>query len=55
MEKNGGLNVYSFNGENLGSVVVRNGKAANVQALAKNNPDAAVSAEISETQAETAI
>jgi len=26
----GGLNVYSFNGENLGSVVVRNGKAANV-------------------------
>ncbi|MGE8343781.1 MAG: hypothetical protein ACN6OI_22360 [Flavobacterium sp.] len=26
----GGLNVYSFDGENLGSVVVRNGKAANV-------------------------
>ncbi|URM38163.1 hypothetical protein [Flavobacterium anhuiense] len=26
----GGLNVYSFNGKNLGSVVVRNGKATNV-------------------------
>ncbi|AWK06341.1 hypothetical protein HYN56_19765 [Flavobacterium crocinum] len=26
----GGLNVYSFSGENLGSVVVRNGKATNV-------------------------
>ena len=26
----GGLNVYSFDGENLGSVVVRNGKATNV-------------------------
>ncbi|UPZ17006.1 hypothetical protein [Flavobacterium humidisoli] len=29
-EFSGGLNVYSFNGENLGSVVVRNGKATNV-------------------------
>ncbi|MFC4479373.1 hypothetical protein [Flavobacterium chungangensis] len=26
----GGLNVYSFNGENLGSVVVRNGEAKNI-------------------------
>ncbi|WP_427873063.1 hypothetical protein [Flavobacterium sp. MMS24-S5] len=33
----GGLNVYSFNGENLGSVVVRSGKAAN--ASGKNELD----------------
>lgn len=38
----GGLSVYSFNGENLGSVVVRNGKAANVSG--KNELDILVKA-----------